>query len=125
MGKQENIQCMYHLVLVTKFRKKIILPRIFSKLESSLRSISELNIIEVNHDEDHLHILLRISICRSIRSIITKIKSITTKNLYKSENTYLSKYYWNKPQLWNGGYHISTVGSNKQVITNYIINQGS
>ena len=57
-------QCEYHLVLVTKYRKKIFNDGIFSYLNLKLAKIKShyplIKFIEVNHDKDRIHLLISI-----------------------------------------------------------------
>ncbi|MCA9372976.1 transposase, partial [Candidatus Woesebacteria bacterium] len=54
-------QCDYHLVLVTKYRRKIFNQGIFSYFDLKLAEITShyplIQFKEVNHDQDHIHLL--------------------------------------------------------------------
>ena len=58
-------QCDYHVVLVTKYRKKIFNEGIFAYFDKKLAEITEhyplIRFKAVNHDRDHIHFLVSIS----------------------------------------------------------------
>jgi REP element-mobilizing transposase RayT len=60
----------------------------------------------------------------TVTRIVTVIKSITAKELFK-EYPQLKKDMWGS-SLWTSGYYANTVGmyGSKNVIVNYIKNQG-
>ena len=57
-------QCDYHVVLVTKYRRKVFNEGIFAYFEKKLAEITEhyplIRIDIVNHDKDHIHFLVSI-----------------------------------------------------------------
>ncbi|MBI4272403.1 IS200/IS605 family transposase [Candidatus Uhrbacteria bacterium] len=56
--------CQYHLVLPTKYRRPIFNAGVFAFMRSKLLEITkyypEIDIKEVNHDKDHIHMLVSI-----------------------------------------------------------------
>ena len=57
-------QCDYHIVLVTKYRRKIFNDGIFAYIDKKLAEITEhyplIRFKAVNHDKDHIHFLVSI-----------------------------------------------------------------
>jgi len=51
--------CDYHIVLVTRYRRKVFNEGIFAHFEKELAGITEhyplIRIKTVNHDKDHIH----------------------------------------------------------------------
>ena len=119
--------CDYHLVLPTKYRRKIFNAGLFAYVERKLRGITEyyprIRIKEVNHDEDHIHLLLSIPPQVSVGSVVRIIKSNTSRNL-KSQFPFLKKVYWGTDGIWSDGYFVSTVGLDEMTIRRYIERQG-
>jgi len=70
--------CDYHIVITTRFRRKIINEGIFAYLELKLREITEhypyLEFKTVNHDKDHIHLLASIPPTMSVGKVIGLIK---------------------------------------------------
>lgn len=57
----------YHLIFVVKYRRKVISDEICKSLKEVFENIAKkpryaIKIIEFNHDIDHLHILLKVSL---------------------------------------------------------------
>jgi putative transposase len=54
--------CDYHLILATKYRRKIFNKGLFAYVERKLMGVCEhypqIYIHEVNHDKDHIHFLI-------------------------------------------------------------------
>ena len=119
--------CDYHIVISTKYRRKIINDGIFAYLKRKLLEITEyypkLFIKEVNHDIDHIHILISIPPQTSVGSVIRLIKTNTARNI-KQQFPFLEKVYWGSDGIWSDGYFVSTIGVHPKVIQRYIEDQG-
>ncbi|MFA6458127.1 MAG: IS200/IS605 family transposase [Patescibacteria group bacterium] len=129
LKRQSNCiyRCEYHLVLVTKYRRKIFNNGIHAYMADRLKGLSksypELEILKINHDEDHIHILISIPPKMSVGSVVRIIKSNTAKQL-KEKFEFLKEVYWGTASIWSGGYFVSTVGLDEAVIRRYIEMQG-
>ena len=119
--------CQYHVILPTKYRRKVFNAGVFAYFEDKLREIykyyPELTCEEVNHDEDHVHLLLSIPPKMSVGSVIRIIKANTSRGL-KEKFPFLKEVYWGTDGIWSDGYCVSTVGMNEAMIRKYIENQG-
>ncbi len=82
-----------------------------------------INIKEVNHDKDHLHLLVSIPPTIAVGKVVGIIKQNTARFL-KQKFPFLKNVYWGTESIWSEGYFVSTVGINKSVIERYIENQG-
>ena len=119
--------CDYHLVLVTKYRRKIFNEGIFEylriKLEEIRRYYPQLEIKEVNEDKDHIHMLISIPPSMSVGNIVRVIKSNTGREM-KKKFPFLQELYRRTDGIWSDGYFVTTVGINESVIRKYIQMQG-
>ncbi len=119
--------CEYHLVITTKFRKKIFNEGIFAFFDTKLAQISEhyplIRFEKVNHDKDHLHLLISLPPTMSVGRAVGIIKQNTAKEL-KQKFPFLKQVYWGTESVWSEGYFVSTVGINESMIRQYIENQG-
>ena len=119
--------CQYHLVLATKYRRKIINAGVSEFLRNRLREVSEhypeLEILEYNHDQDHIHLLVSIPPKMNVGSVVRLIKTNTSRKL-KSTFPFLKAVYWGTDSVWSGRYVVSTVGISRGVIRRYIERQG-
>ena len=126
--KQSNCVycCEYHIVMSTKYRRKIFNEGIFSYFNERLKQIVEhypqIEIIEANHDKDHVHLLISIPPKMSVGSAVRIIKSNISVKL-KEKFPFLKKVYWGTDGIWSDGYFVSTVGINERVIKRYIEGQ--
>ena len=121
-------KCEYHLVIVTKYRRKIFNDGSFSYFCEVMKGViydgmPEVEMLEVNHDKDHIHMLLSIPPKMRVSDVVRRIKS-TTGRLLKKKYEYMRKAYWGVDGIWSDGYFISTVGLNEDIIKGYIERQG-
>ena len=119
--------CNYHLVIVTKYRKKIFNEGIFTYFDIKLAEITDhyplIKFEEVNHDKDHIHLLVSIPPTMTVGKAVGIIKQNTAREL-KQKFPFLKTIYWGTDAVWSGGYFVSTVGINEKVIEAYIQDQG-
>jgi putative transposase len=121
-------KCEYHLVIVTKYRRKIFNDGAFSYFCEVMKGViyegmPEVDVLEMNHDKDHIHLLLSIPPKMRVSDVVRRIKSVTGR-LLKQKFEYMRKAYWGVDGIWSDGYFVSTVGLNESVIRNYIDKQG-
>jgi putative transposase len=83
----------------------------------------DIEIIEVSHDRDHVHLLLSIPPKLSVSDVVRIIKANTGKTL-REKFAFLEKVYYGVTGVWSDGYFVSTVGVNEKVIANYVKMQG-
>ncbi len=119
--------CVYHLVLVTRYRRKIFNNGVFNYMKATLKELAEhypeMEIVEMNHDEDHIHLMLWIPPKMPVGRAVTILKSNTAHHL-KKKFPFLGEVYFDGGGIWSGGYFVSTVGINGQTIRKYIEHQG-
>ena len=80
-------------------------------------------IIEMNHDVDHIHLLMPVPPKKRVSDVVKVIKSISGR-LLKKKFEYMRKAYWVIEGIWSNGYFVSTVGIDEEVIKQYIKRQG-
>ena len=118
--------CEYHLILVTKYRRKVINAGIFAYMALKIKEIRkhypEIKIEEVNHNQDHIHLLISIPPKMSVGSAIRIIKSNTTRAI-RQKFPFIKEMYWGAG-FWSDGYFVSTVGLQESTIRKYIQMQG-
>ena len=118
---------MYHLVFPAKYRRKVFSDEVEKTLRRVCLEIEdgyEINFLEIGADKDHVHFLIQSVPSLSITRIVTTIKSITAKAIFR-ENPEVKKMLWGG-NLWTSGYYANTVGkyNNEQRIREYVKNQG-
>lgn len=120
-------KCEYHLVLTSKYRRKIFNEGSYAYLQELITSfhemLPEVEVLEFNHDVDHVHILLSIPPKMRVSDVVRTFKSHTGR-LMKKKFEYMRKAYWGADGIWSEGYFVSTVGIDEAIIKRYIQNQG-
>lgn len=123
-----KVRTRYHIVLVTKYRKRA-LEGIEKDVLDSIRVAerrSRFTIHRINTgDGNHVHMLVSIPPDMTISGTVSRIKQLTTHELWAKHSTHLKNYYWEKHhKLWSAGYYCETVGRNSEsIVERYIDNQ--
>ena len=119
--------CEYHIVIVTKYRKEVFDKGIFTYVEKKLVEITDhyplIKFRIVNHDKDHIHLLVSIPPTMSVGEVVGIVKQNTAKEL-KQKFPFLKGVFWGTDAIWSEGYFASTVGIDEAMIHKYIEEQG-
>lgn len=117
----------YHLVLVTKYRHPVLQGEIEEYLVQYTRDYfkkQDLNILELNCSEDHIHILFEAVPQMNLSNFVNAYKTASSRMIRKNFGNELKQYYW-KPYFWSLSYFIGSVSENTlSAIKKYIQNQG-
>jgi len=116
----------YHLVMVIKYRRKVIDDNISNRLKEMFEYIGKtyhITLIEWNHDIDHVHVLFKACPNTEISKFMNAYKSASSR-LIKIEYPEIKEKLW-KEAFWSKSYClISTGGVTIDVIKKYIETQG-
>jgi len=116
----------YHLILVIKYRKKVITKEIEEKLRKIFEDISRKYHIEVeewNFETDHIRVLFRTRPSTCLAKFINAYKSASSR-LIKKEFPELKKELWGE-YFWSRSYCLLTSGEAPiELIRQYIQSQG-
>lgn len=114
--------CKYHVVIVPKYRQRILYGSIKRKVGEILRDLCRhrgIKILEGHAMPDHVHMCLSIPPKYSVASTIGYIKGKSAVRIHRSLG--------NKPvtglHFWSTGYCVSTVGLDEETIKEYIRKQ--
>lgn len=127
--KQSNCvyHCIYHIVIGTKYRRRIFNDGVFTYMQETLKELPahypELEILEINHGQDHIHVMMWVPPKMPVGKVVGIIKSNTARHL-KQKFAFLKGVYWGTDSVWSEGYFVSTVGINEEIIRRYIEKQG-
>lgn len=116
----------YHLVLVTKYRKKCLSNEMLNRLEEIVKKNCadwEIDLLEFNGEADHIHLSLEMHPNIMPSKFINNLKTVSSRLIRKEFEEELKPYYW-KPVLWTRAYCLLTTGgATIDVIREYIKNQ--
>lgn len=119
----------FHLVLVTKYRRKVITDKIGGRIDQITRNIVEKHggtLAEANGEADHRHFLLALPPSVQPSSLVCSIKTATSRIVRSEYTPEIERVYWRKPVFWSRSYCLlSAGGAPLDVIRKYIENQGS
>jgi len=115
--------CKYHVVWCPKYRRKVLVGDIETRLKELLVETCanmKADIIEMELMPDHVHILLEVDPQFGIHKAVKTLKG-KTSNILRSEFPELKSKL---PTLWTNSYFVSTVGGAPlEEIKKYIENQ--
>ena len=118
---------MYHLVFPAKYRRVVIDSAVDEVLKETCLEIEkryELKFLEIGTDRDHVHFLIQSVPTYSVTKIVTVVKSITAREVFK-KCPHVKEKLWGG-EFWSDGYFGSTVSKhgNEETISKYVKNQG-
>ena len=120
-----NLQ--YHLVVVTKYRKKCITPPMLDelkKISDRLLADKGCSLIEFNGAADHLHLAIATPPQVQLSLLVNSLKTVTSRLIRKKHRDYLQGFYA-QPVFWAKSYCIISTGrASSEMIQEYIQNQG-
>ena len=116
----------YHLVMVTKYRRKVINSDILNRLTEMVSdriAAWEGELVEINGEPDHLHILFELPPKHAVSDFVNALKTGTSRKIRNEFSEHLKSFYW-KPVFWSRSYCVVTCGGAPlSVIKQYIENQ--
>ena len=119
MDKQLNRlrHCVYlihfHLVVVTKYRRKCITKPMLSRLEEIFRdtlSKWECELIEFDGEADYLHILMSVNPKVQPSKLVNNLKTVSSRLIRKDFSEHLNRVYRGKPVFWSQTYCLLAYG---------------
>ena len=116
----------FHLILVVKYRRKVINDEISERLKGIFRNIEgnfNIALEEWNHDIDHVHILFRSEPNSNISKFINAYKSASSRLIKKEYPSIKASLY--KEAFWSQSFCLISIGeANTKTIKKYIESQG-
>lgn len=116
----------YHLILVVKYRRQVFTDEISERAKeifSYIAPSNKIELVEWNHDKDHVHILFKGQPKTEMSKFINAYKSASSR-LLKKEFPIIRQKLW-KEMFWSQSFCLlSSGGAPIEVIKEYIENQG-
>ncbi|MBI9078059.1 MAG: IS200/IS605 family transposase [Desulfatibacillum sp.] len=117
--------CQYHIVWTPKYRFKILKGKIADEVENCVRAFSSqqgAEIIELNVQIDHVHLLVMIPPKLSVSGFVGTVKGRTAIRVLNWFRELKQKPYWAN-HFWSRGYCVDTVGLDSEMIRKYVKHQ--
>jgi putative transposase len=109
-------------VFCPKYRHRIFTDELAKYTEQEIRRLlgykDGVEILELNVQEDHLHLVLWIPPKYSVSSLIGYLKGKSAMKLFQRYER-LGRRFWGR-HLWGRGYCVSTVGIDEEQIRKYV-----
>ena len=125
-GRGYVYSIQYHMVWCVKYRHKILEGQVETRLIEILQQIAkdnEFQILEINTEKDHIHLLVSCSPQHYIPNMMKALKGVSARLLMKEFGDSLRKKLWGG-HLWNPSYFVATVSEHtEEQIRRYIQNQ--
>ncbi len=116
----------YHLVLVTKYRRRCITPEVASYLEAQYKRLLEswdCELLECSGEPDHLHLLISANPKIQPSKMVNSLKTATSRLVRKQFAEHIKHFYW-KPVFYSRSYClVSCGGAQLQIIRQYLEQQ--
>lgn len=119
--------CQYHIVWVPKYRLRILTGKVADEVGRCIRAFSEhqgCEIVEINIQVDHVHLLLFVPPKISISKFVGTLKGRTAIRVFNKFRHLKHKPYWGN-HFWAKGYCVDTVGLDEEKIRKYVKYQES
>lgn len=117
---------LYHLIFVVKYRKKL-LEKYGADVKQGMLEIAErsdFDILEMEVDKDHIHLMVESEPELSPLQIIRRLKQETTVKLWNLHPE-LNKEFWREQTFWSDGYFCCSIGNASiETVRKYIESQG-
>ena len=114
--------CQYHIVWVPKYRLRILTGKVANEVENCIRAFTEqleCEIVELNVQIDHIHLLVFIPPKISVSKYVGTVKGRTAIRVFNKFRNLKKKPYWGN-HFWAKGYCVDTVGLDSEKIQKYI-----
>ena len=126
--KSHNVSViLYHYVCPAKYRKVVFSPAVDKTIKEICLEISkryQVHFLEIGIDKDHVHFLVQSVPSYSPTKIITLIKSITAREVFR-HHPEIETQLWGG-EFWTDGYFVNTVSKfgDEDTISKYVKEQG-
>jgi putative transposase len=117
-----------HIVLVTKYRRKVINAQMKQELEQVFGSVLaswDSELVEFNCESDHAHLIVSYPPHKLLSSLIANLKATSSKTMWRKFEFVVSKTY-HKRVFWTGAYFVASCGGvTIEVLKKYVQDQDS
>ena len=114
--------CQYHIVWVPKYRYRVLKDRVGFEVSKTIRVYTErlgCEVVEINIQADHVHLLVKVPPKISISKLLGTVKGKMALQIFKQFPHLKMKPYWGN-HFWAKGYCVDTVGVDAEMIRLYV-----
>jgi len=127
-GAHSVYALQYHLVQVTKYRRKVLEDeKVVDLLKQKVREISNsfgVQVLNIECDRDHFHMIFKAKPTLDIPRYINAIKTITSREIQRTFPE-VKKKLW-EGVFWSPSYFLATTGQvTLDVLKKYVEGQGN
>ncbi len=114
--------CQYHIVWTPKYRFRILEGEVGQEVSRCLRTFStqkECEVIELNVQKDHVHLIVMIPPKLSVSDYMGITKGRTASRVFNKFPILKNRPYWGN-SFWSRGYCVDTIGLDEEKIRLYV-----
>ena len=118
----------YHIVFVTKYRRKVLSPNVLELVKEVLEYAASKHNFSIiafgSENQDHIHLVIEARPTQSVSKLVQLMKQYTRYHAWQKYAPWLRKFYWYRNFLWSSGYFCSSLGNvSKEIILEYVERQ--
>ena len=114
--------CQYHILWTPKYRLRILTGQVADEVSKCIRAFSEqkgCEVVELNVQIDHVHLLVMVVPKISISDFVGMVKGRTAIRVFNKFRHLKQKPYRGN-HFWSRGYCVDTVGLDTEKIRKYV-----
>ncbi len=111
-GNRSVFSLNIHLVLVTKYRRKVITADILRRLNEIFDATCtkwRCTLKEFNGEVDHVHLVISFPPDVQVSTLVGNLKTVSSRLIRKEFADWISQFY-KKPVFWSGAYFVASCG---------------
>ena len=125
-GRTCVFQIHVHLVLVTKYRRRVFTKPVLQELKKIFASVCKdfkAELIEMDGEKDHVHLLVNYPPNVSVSKLVNSLKGVSSRLIRKKGYPLIQKALYGNA-LWSPSYFASSCGgASLDIIQEYIEKQ--
>ncbi len=114
--------CQYHIIWVPKYRYRVLTGAVGREVFDSIQIYSSrlrCEVVELNVQSDHVHLLIKVPPKQSISDLMGALKGRAAIRVFKQFPHLKKRPYWGN-HFWAKGYCVDTVGLDADMIRKYV-----
>ena len=114
--------CQYHIVWTPKYRFRILEGEVAQEVSRCVRSFSsqkQCEVMELNVQKDHIHLIVMIPPKLSVSDYMGITKGRTAIRVFNKFPILKNRPYWGN-SFWSRGYCVDTIGLDEEKIRLYV-----